>query len=969
MATPPPPGAAPAATPNPAAATHQTVDPQPTQPPSSPATTTPRFSPTQQQVEDSPSARSEEQLSWSSDDEEDEVVPDSLVAEVPQQEMSPQSADPGAPGRGVPHQPGEKAGGTGIQGRSEGLFKLRSEVVVPEGLTREPNLGRAGHSHQPRQSYRDVLLRQRSLDGQGEGRRPLGRDGPSAPASRRDEPPRHGSEESEEGWQFVRPRRRRSRPAPLANSMPGRLQERRAIYLSKMRGRCFNCLARDHRVARCRDPTKCWLCFRSGHISSRCPTLKSENPPNKLQRHIRQPHPTSTATTNKPPSAHFPSQQHQAISNQPATMAELDLSNRPEQDFLSMPFTTELRDRVMFLEARTLIVWIGRNRPYTEEAHVAEAFMHQFNIDRINIQVSRHNPADFLVTISDRDAFEEATRRDSFTYGGRQFRLRRWSPLDQANRAVMRYHVRLCLEGIPMHMWTEDFVAWIISRSCSFHYAEEHSRRREATDVFELLAWTADPRSIPLRVWLTVTDPDHNSQTTPLDAPLPLVYIHRQRPTVPIRGMVYEVLFHLVSVEDMRIPGPDGRPRFYPLYWNRGVADAAQVVAPAPAPPEQMPAAAPGAAPAPALVPAPARHSCAADIWTWQRRDDDDHGDDDGQNAAPRRRSLFQRLRWPTEKERHRERSPRRHHGEGSRRGGRHHDHERSLSPATRRSRERSLEREAHRVFRRVHREPTPAASRRQSGRCREAGLSRHEGPDADAAGAVARAQPVANEVGVSLVLNREQPTTHTAGIDPMLLEAQLQQTYTSASATEVEQELVLTAQAENANPAGGGQMGFEPELPPTEEVVAATQETPQDAEVQDQATTSLACQLTTFLNTVTQPAVPPIINTPAMKKRVTPSAKEGTIRRSGRIAEKMKTKGVKTAEELAQDLLLQKLHLAASEEGKKEEARARLTQLFDGPLSLEAMAAIEDLHKAMNLDTKKPKKAINKKRVAPVPA
>jgi hypothetical protein len=42
------------------------------------------------------------------------------------------------------------------------------------------------------------------------------------------------------------------------------------LYLRKMKGQCINCLARDHNVASCRDPTRCWHCRRFGHTSREC---------------------------------------------------------------------------------------------------------------------------------------------------------------------------------------------------------------------------------------------------------------------------------------------------------------------------------------------------------------------------------------------------------------------------------------------------------------------------------------------------------------------------------------------------------------------------------------------------------------------------------------------------------------------------------------------------------------------------
>jgi hypothetical protein len=260
----------------------------------------------------------------------------------------------------------------------------------------------------------------------------------------------------------------------------GRLA-RRVCFLSKMQEHCFNCLSTSHSVASCCALTRCWRCLCQGHISSSCCSIRSSSP-SATRSHTSMP-----VSPAQPPSPI----QH---------MEPFDLSGRPEFDVCNLTFTQEIRDRIDFFESRSLIVWIGKNRPFTVVGHVSDAFISNFGLDQSSIQVSRHYPADFLVTIFDRDAFEEIADCKSFPYGWRQFRLRHWSPRDQATRAAMRFYVHLCMEGLPQHLWTESFAAAVIGRSCSLHFAEEHSRRRESIDVFELVAWTADPVAIPLRV-------------------------------------------------------------------------------------------------------------------------------------------------------------------------------------------------------------------------------------------------------------------------------------------------------------------------------------------------------------------------------------------------------------------------------------------------------------------------------------
>ncbi|TVU49703.1 hypothetical protein EJB05_01029, partial [Eragrostis curvula] len=329
--------------------------------------------------------------------------------------------------------------------------------------------------------------------------------------------------------------------------------------------------------------------------------------------------------------------------------------------------------------------------------------------------------------------------------------------------------------------------------------------------------------------------------------------------------------------------------------------------------------------------------------------------------GPPRRRSLFQRLRWPADKERHRERSPRRQRGEGSRHGGRRHDREQSLSPVTRRSRERSLEREAHRVFRRVHRAEPAQASKKASGRCKQLVAGRGGGSDAGAAGAVAFSRPVMDDAGILPDGDWRQPPLALDEFDPMDHEALLLGAPAAPVQTPGSPPLVPTNE-QCRQPLVEGECSAP--APPTTEEPALEDDPAELAPVEE----GIKDQLKDFISAVTETTAPPILNTPVKKKGPVSAAQDGATRRSGRLAEKMKKKGAKTTTELAQDLMLQKMGSSMSQADMKEDARAKLINIFGGPLTEEKMEAIEDLLMAMKLDGKKPKKGANKKKVAPLP-
>lgn len=61
--------------------------------------------------------------------------------------------------------------------------------------------------------------------------------------------------------------------------------ERRKKFMIHARGKCLNCLSPHHRVASCRNLTRCWRCLNQGHRARDCIQFKKLPTPTTRQHH------------------------------------------------------------------------------------------------------------------------------------------------------------------------------------------------------------------------------------------------------------------------------------------------------------------------------------------------------------------------------------------------------------------------------------------------------------------------------------------------------------------------------------------------------------------------------------------------------------------------------------------------------------------------------------------------------------
>jgi hypothetical protein len=156
------------------------------------------------------------------------------------------------------------------------------------------------------------------------------------------------------------------------------------------------------------------------------------------------------------------------------------------------------------------------------------------------------------------------------------------------------FRVKLCLDGVPRHVWNVDIMERIVGVRCALEDIETNLQRPKETKTIDVWAWTANPCLISKRVWLVFTSKVR-------DAKLSSMQVRETPPKHWQQGCKYPIILHLEEIHDYTIATMDEQgdislaKRRLPQ-WHLGVLDGAPV-------------------PTPAVEPLPDSH------WDWDRGD------------------------------------------------------------------------------------------------------------------------------------------------------------------------------------------------------------------------------------------------------------------------------------------------------------------------------------------------------------
>ncbi|EEC81137.1 hypothetical protein OsI_24033 [Oryza sativa Indica Group] len=196
-----------------------------------------------------------------------------------------------------------------------------------------------------------------------------------------------------------------------------------------------------------------------------------------------------------------------------------------------------------------------RAPPSVTAKDVERVLADEFGLRSGEIAMSLHFREAFLLKFKHHRHCEEAVKKGFAKGQGIEVHFIQWRSLKNAAGSALMYRVKLCLDGVPMHLWAPDIAERIISRTCTLESVETdlvHPVDAGDTRVISLWAWMPNPSRIDKRVWVTIT-----RQTR--DPLLESVTISETPPEHWQQGVKHPVLFHIEEIHDYTAAAVDLR--------------------------------------------------------------------------------------------------------------------------------------------------------------------------------------------------------------------------------------------------------------------------------------------------------------------------------------------------------------------------------------------------------------------------
>lgn len=342
------------------------------------------------------------------------------------------------------------------------------------------------------------------------------------------------------GWQEVLPRANTSQQPSRPQESRGR---RRRGVPDELKDVCLNCLSSSHKVADCRRPMRCRLCFGFRHMAKDCPTQRTAGSRHRGRGTQGSGCGSGTArggsgapgthqivqSAPRPGVPETPAGSQATRSTPPSSPPDAGLNDverdlippghpelRPNEACCVIQRSPAIREAEESLKY-SLVAMVVDGEREVDTADAVRAIRSIRGVEEGSFSVVPFFPEHFLVHCLTRETRDRLLAAPAPPLVGTFLIFRPWTRVASANAATLPCKVTIDLEGIPAHAWSEDTVSRILAPYCWIHDVDPASAGRSDLAAFKLTAWTADPSKIPrmVRLFIEEDEPQLPGNMTP----------------------------------------------------------------------------------------------------------------------------------------------------------------------------------------------------------------------------------------------------------------------------------------------------------------------------------------------------------------------------------------------------------------------------------------------------------------------
>ncbi|KAE8811681.1 D-3-phosphoglycerate dehydrogenase, chloroplastic [Hordeum vulgare] len=301
-------------------------------------------------------------------------------------------------------------------------------------------------------------------------------------------------------------------------------------------------------VAGCREPVHCITCKRAGHISRHCPKhpkfadradgVKSRLGPVQLAQPLFA-------------RLRFPPPQGAMSALAASLLRQADPARCPRDSRSVAVPSPAIEQAAAFLRSHAVTLRAADGVNATSPMAVGRALEAQLSVPVHSLRVTAHHPEHYFIVFTQPALQVNAVRRGSIKVDGTIFIVSTWHEHDHAVFDSFLLHVRVAIEGVPMHYWSVEGAEDILGKKVRVDCLDSRTLERGHTKTFACWVWTNDVANIPTKHTLAVL-PRGAGRVEEMEGFSP----PDRRVAPPPATADYTMLVHVDRIEDWTTPSP-----------------------------------------------------------------------------------------------------------------------------------------------------------------------------------------------------------------------------------------------------------------------------------------------------------------------------------------------------------------------------------------------------------------------------